>query len=42
VYQRYFSIDVLEINPQDYTEFRQFYQACSYFDGLPVILKKIH
>ncbi|HON05714.1 MAG TPA: DUF3857 domain-containing protein [Candidatus Ratteibacteria bacterium] len=42
VYQRYFSIDVLEINPQDYIEFRQFYQACSYFDGLPVILKKIH
>jgi len=42
VYQRCFSIDVLEINAEDYPEFRKFYQAVSYYDSLPVILKKIH
>lgn len=38
IYRRILSIKSLEISPQDYPEFKQFYEEISQYDKLPVIL----
>ncbi|MCX7705248.1 MAG: DUF3857 domain-containing protein [bacterium] len=40
IYERVFSLDTLEINPDDYEEFKKFFEQIAYKDSLPVILKK--
>jgi len=42
VYTRTYSIDTLEISPEEYDSFKKFYEQVSYYDNLPVILKKSH
>jgi len=39
-YQRILCLNVLEIGAEQYLEFKNFYQQISYYDSLPVILKK--
>jgi len=41
IYTRSFALDVLEVSPEDYNEFKTFYELVAYNDGLSVILKRI-
>ncbi|MGB9642267.1 MAG: DUF3857 domain-containing transglutaminase family protein, partial [Candidatus Ratteibacteria bacterium] len=40
IYQRILCLNTLEVSVEQYNEFKDFYQQISYYDSLPVILKK--
>ncbi|MCM8829361.1 MAG: transglutaminase-like domain-containing protein, partial [Candidatus Omnitrophica bacterium] len=42
IYERIFTLNALEIKPEDYIEFKNFYEQVAHNDSLQVILKKSH
>ncbi|MCM8815098.1 MAG: DUF3857 and transglutaminase domain-containing protein, partial [Candidatus Omnitrophica bacterium] len=42
IYERVFSLNMLEIKPEEYLEFKKFFEQVAYNDSLQVILKKTH
>lgn len=40
IYRRTFALNILEITPEDYNDFKKFYSQVAYNDSLPVILKR--
>ncbi|MCM8816953.1 MAG: DUF3857 domain-containing protein [Candidatus Omnitrophica bacterium] len=40
IYERTLFFDILEISPEDYQEFKKFYEQIAHNDSLPVILKE--
>ncbi|MCM8764044.1 MAG: DUF3857 and transglutaminase domain-containing protein [Candidatus Omnitrophica bacterium] len=42
IYERFFTLNTLEVKPEEYIEFKNFYEQVAYNDSLPVILKRAH